>query len=1323
MVRGKEGQREQVRENPRETALDTAERRPFDTQTRRRQDRGTVTSERIQRRIEGLLDQAEEAADRQDWQTSADRAREAIALDADNADAAALLAAAERMVGAPSDTTASAAASAPSASAPPQPTSFADGRYEVRRFLGEGGKKKVYLAHDARLDRDVAFGLIKTEGLDGAGRERITREAQAMGRLGTHPHIVSVFDFGDEGEHPFIVTELVTGGDIEGMLTKAAEHRLAIDEALRLADEVCQGLAFLHGEGIVHRDLKPGNVMVTADGRAKITDFGLAIDADKSRQTQAGMMVGTPNYMPPEQAVGGKVTPRSDLYSLGAMLYEMVCGQPPFVGDDFVAVVTQHLNRQPVSPTWHRRDCPPALETLILRLLAKDPEKRPASATEVREALQAIGSFLEGGNLAASQSVTKTEPASGADPLYRTVFVGREAELKQLQAAFDAAMSGQGGLVMVVGEPGIGKTALCEQLATYVSIRGGRTLLGHCYEEGSLSLPYLAFVEAMRTYVLARDPDGLKSDLGTGAADVARIVSEVRDRVPVELRDASDPEDDRWRLLQSVTSFLRNAASVQALVIVLEDLHWADRGTLDLLQHVARNLQGARLVIVGTYRDVEVDRSHPLSGAVAELRRSGSFLRVPLRGLTVDEVHRMYETLRGNNVSWAQAEAVHRQTEGNPLFIQEFLRYMVEEGYVVRESGRWVPAAGTVPGTALPEGLRDVIGKRLSRLSEQCNRLLSIAAVIGRDFDLVTLRGVANLSEDDLLTGIEEAVRVGVLEERSVPGALRYRFAHAFFRTALYEEMIAARRLRLHQEVARALEAQYASRREEHAAELADHFGQSTDRADLSKAVEYSELAAKRAMSVFAYAEAENQLQRCLAVQEVLDPDDTARRCDLLLALGDAMLPQEDPGRIAGAVANEAFGLAEAASDSQRAANAALLALESLLRADWRIGLRRDDEAQAWTVRADLHAQPGTAQRVHADIYQGRFTLADQGPAAAHVYYRRAVDGALALGDHGLVFAATGMALMFLNALRDRELLERLAREVRDRPREGVRSNDLGLCLEQIGFVLLRCGDREGAVQVWRESAELAERTRDASLTIRAMVRPATFMFIDGKVEEALALCEAATARALELGIAAPLETSVLLFYLGRETSQVLEALEGLTTRTAQAEKALLLAYLGRHEEAHVIREQFGALGSEADETSTHILTKLLEVAILGADALTVKALSPRLAPLANRLTAQSSHVHLASMARRLGEAAVLLNEPDEARSYYAQALEVCEKVRFRPEIALIRLDLAELLLKHYPEEHDAAIDHLDFAIAELREMKMQPALERALRHRGLLKA
>jgi hypothetical protein len=439
------------------------------------------------------------------------------------------------------------------------PQSFAGGRYEVKRFLGEGGKKRVYLAHDTKLDRDVALALIKTDGLDQEGLARIRREAQAMGRLGDHPHIVSVHDIGEENDHPYIVTQFMPGGDVEGLIAQATDHRIPLSQAMRIADQVCRALEYAHGRGIVHRDLKPGNVWLSDEGTAKLGDFGLALALDRSRLTQAGMMVGTVRYMPPEQATGGEVTARSDLYALGAMLYELATGRPPFVGDESVAIITQHLNTPPVAPSWHVPDIPPALETLILRLLEKDPAKRPASAREAREMLAGIDPSSQMGEKAgATPSPLRGEGGGegrGPSPLYRRTFVGREAELRQAQTAFDQAGSGGGSLLMVVGEPGIGKTALCEQLATYVAVRGGRTLVGHCYEEGSLSLPYLAFVEAMRTYVLARDPDGLRQDLGSGAEEVARIISEVRQRIQVQPAAASpDPDEERWRLFQAVNA-------------------------------------------------------------------------------------------------------------------------------------------------------------------------------------------------------------------------------------------------------------------------------------------------------------------------------------------------------------------------------------------------------------------------------------------------------------------------------------------------------------------------------------------------------------------------------------------------------------------------------------------------------------------------------------------------------------------------------------------------------------------------------------------------
>ena len=937
-----------------------------------------MASERIQRRIDALLDEADRAIMSGDWPVARDRARDVLAFDPSNVDAQAVLTGAERRLAASADLPAAQTLNIneakPTDLAPDsQLTSFANGRYEVRRFLGEGGKKKVYLAHDAQLDRDVAFALIKTEGLDEAARKRVTREAQAMGRLGSHPHIVTVYDIGEENGQPYLVLPVLPGGDVEGVIEEAPDHKLSIEQAVKIATETCEGLEFSHSKGIIHRDLKPGNVWLAEDGRAMIGDFGLAVAVDRSRLTQAGMMVGTVNYMPPEQAMGAEVTPQSDLYSLGAMLYEMVCGRPPFVGDESVAIIGQHLNTPPVAPSWHRPDCPPGLEALILRLLEKDPRTRPSNAAEVREALEKVVTSVGAAREHPQHSV-ESQATPIVDPLYRRTFVGRENETRQLQQAYDAAVSGQGGLVMLAGEPGIGKTALCEQLATYVSIRGGRTLVGHCYEEGSLSLPYLAFVEAMRSYVLTRDPDALQSELGIGAADIARIVSEVRDRVHVELRDASNPEDDRWRLLQSVTTFLRNAASVQPLVIVLEDLHWADRGTLDLLQHASRNLQGARLVIVGTYRDVEVDRTHPLSATLAELRRTNTFLRIPLRGLTVNEVHRMYEAIRGNAVPWGQAEAVHRATEGNPLFVQEVLRYLVEEGIVVREEGRYV---AKTPEEGVPEGLRDVIGRRLSHLREGTNQVLSIASVIGRDFTLEELQRVAASPEDEVLSALEEATTRSIIEERPSIGSVGFRFTHAFFRQTLYEEIFAPRRIRLHQRVGHAQEEVYARRLEEHAAELAEHFAQSTETLDLEKAVRYGELAAERAMRVFAHGEAVRQIRQAIRAQEVLDPDDRLKSCDLRLLLGSALIAAGQPRSALEEAAQSAFENAREAEDPDRIGAACQLAIVSLYTTFGTLAMGwGSNEAVAWAERADHSIDQNSEHRVWAEILLGRV----QGP-------------------------------------------------------------------------------------------------------------------------------------------------------------------------------------------------------------------------------------------------------------------------------------------------------------------------------------------------------
>jgi serine/threonine protein kinase len=229
-----------------------------------------------------------------------------------------------------------------------EPEVLAGGRYRLLRFLGEGAKNRVHLARDSRLDRNVAIAFVKSEGLD---MTRVRREAEAMGRLGDHPNIVTVHDVDEEDGRVYLVCQYIDGGDLDRKLADNDGHRLSIDRTLAITEQVCAALQHAHESGIVHRDLKPGNVWLTAGGDAKLGDFGLAVALDRTRITHDGAMVGTATYMPPEQAVGGSASPRSDLYSLGAMLYEMLTGRPPFVGDDSVAIISQHLNVRPVAPS------------------------------------------------------------------------------------------------------------------------------------------------------------------------------------------------------------------------------------------------------------------------------------------------------------------------------------------------------------------------------------------------------------------------------------------------------------------------------------------------------------------------------------------------------------------------------------------------------------------------------------------------------------------------------------------------------------------------------------------------------------------------------------------------------------------------------------------------------------------------------------------------------------------------------------------------------------------------------------------------------------
>ncbi len=324
----------------------------------------------------------------------------------------------------------------------------------------------------------------------------------------------------------------------------------------------------------------------------------------------------------------------------------------------------------------------------------------------------------------------------------------------------------------------------------------------------------------MRSYVQQASEEQLIAEMGNGAAAIAEIVPNLRGKLPdLETPQVLEPDAARFRLFDFISSFLKNVAQSHPLMLVLDHLHWADRASLSLLEFIARELGESRVLLVGCYRDTDLSRQHPLAETLAQLSREPVFQRQVLRGLDQDELGQFAEATTGVQLSQEMTDTLHAQTEGNPFFMTEVIR-------LLSESGELTGQVSTREHLRIPEGVREVIGRRLNRLSEECHQVLTTASTIGREFDFPLLNILnGGTSEDQLLRAVDEAVSFHLIED--APGQMdRYQFSHALIQHTLYEELSTSRKIRLHERIGEALEELYGGLAEEHSAELAHHFNE-----------------------------------------------------------------------------------------------------------------------------------------------------------------------------------------------------------------------------------------------------------------------------------------------------------------------------------------------------------------------------------------------------------------------------------------------------------------------------------------------------------------
>jgi DNA-binding SARP family transcriptional activator len=858
--------------------------------------------------------------------------------------------------------------------------------------------------------------------------------------------------------------------------------------------------------------------------------------------------------------------------------------------------------------------------------------------------------------------------------------IGRLVEMSEVERWLTAIRDGAPTqrVLLLSGDPGVGKTRLMAEVASRSHAGGTIVLAGRSPEE--TLVPFQPFLEALGHYVTNAPLEELRAAARGHGAELARLVPALRRRLPeLPATDAGDAETERYRLFESVAGLLGELSTQRPVLIVLDDLQWADRPTLMLLRHLARAQPAAPLSIIGANRGTE-PWSESFASAMTGLRHERLVQQIEVAGLPERDTARLVALRLGHAPDEDFVHALHIETEGNPFFIEEILRNLEDSGISLLGA-----RAADLAQLGVPDDVRDVISRRLGRLSPDALESLRVAAVIGRDFDAGLLEQVVGLDEDRYLAGLEEGLEAGLIDEASQPRG-GYAFAHALIRETLYEGMSRPRRARIHRRVGLAVEARGPQR---HANALAHHFTQAAQPKDADRAIRYALQASEEATRMLAHEQAAEHYAGALEMLARFHPEDREQRLRLLLDLGEALVRSGERPR-AWSVFREAAATAAELGDWEAMARAAIGASRRHVQPPGVI----DDELIAMLEQA-LQNTP-TEPSVTRVLLLTRL--------AAALYYSERREHMRRLAAEATVVAAQlgdPLAGALAAAARRRAYwgpghLERRLADSTQILRAAREAGDIDLTLQGHAWLvvdLLEAGDRDAVEAQIEAFTAGARQLRQPLFTWQAAVWRAMRALLAGHLTTADRLASEALSSGIRAeGITAPQYYSIQLLAIRREQNRLAE-LEGPARELVRnnphrpawrAVLGLLLTEAGRRDEARAELAEMADQGFAdvpLDGDWMIAMTIVADVAVALGDADWAKLIYDRLMPYANTTVVIGiAAVCLGSTARYLGRLALVMDDRARALEHLEQAMAVNQALVAPLQIAHTELDLAAAL-------------------------------------------